>query len=326
MMIKDKQTLRRCVKQAVRRAEIVETALGLEALSGGTGIARSRGCFALPGTPFSPDAAALCAALDALGLPAYDLDRAEDAVAAYEKDAYLRALADAARLKRAFVRAPFERAGEPLPEDDRFEIALTAGARAFPDGRFGTDYAEGARALSRAVRESGARELCCEEPLELSAVLCGLIPVCEEEGCRLHVGIGDERALALLAERLDRAENVRAVVWSLAGGALERALIEAARERPRMIVRLTSTENLVYALERLGTRFIAYASCAPTLELMTGRWLNFKERLHPLLAEAYLPLARTGYALTSEAVERDVRAILGGCLCEGAQRDEKRDA
>ena len=47
---------------------------------------------------------------------------------------------------------------------------------------------------------------------------------------------------------------------------------------------------------------------------MLGRWLLAKESLWQALANAYLPLARSGYALETAAIERDVRRLLSDNL------------
>ena len=65
---------------------------------------------------------------------------------------------------------------------------------------------------------------------------------------------------------------------------------------------------------RLGCRFLPYASGAALPELMLGRWLVAREQLWPLLADAYLPLARAGYPLDSQKIESDVNDLLTGSL------------
>ena len=71
---------------------------------------------------------------------------------------------------------------------------------------------------------------------------------------------------------------------------------------------------LPYAFEKLGLRFIPYASCAELPELMLGRWIGAREKIWQALCDAYLPLARCGYSLQSEDIARDVRLFLSGNL------------
>ena len=78
MVISDKQTLRRCVKQAVRRAAVVETLLNFDAARGEMGIkALTTSIPKAEGlTPLQADAAAAFAAMDALEMPIEDMSRA----------------------------------------------------------------------------------------------------------------------------------------------------------------------------------------------------------------------------------------------------------
>ena len=89
MVISDKQTLRRCVKQAVRRAVVVETLLNFDAARGEMGIkalttsiSKAQGL-----TPLQADAAAAFAAMDALEMPIEDIPRAALIQSGYTREA-----------------------------------------------------------------------------------------------------------------------------------------------------------------------------------------------------------------------------------------------
>ena len=89
MVISDKQTLRRCVKQAVRRAAVVETLLNFDAARGemgikalATSIPKAQGL-----TPLQADAAAAFAAMDALEMPIEDIPRAAPIQSGYTRGA-----------------------------------------------------------------------------------------------------------------------------------------------------------------------------------------------------------------------------------------------
>ena len=101
---------------------------------------------------------------------------------------------------------------------------------------------------------------------------------------------------------------------ALASSGQELALLDAAAQRIRLLVRLEDPAHMGAALDRLGTRFVPYSACASQPELMLGRWITAREVLWQALAEAYLPLARAGYELQSSAIERDVRRLLCGNL------------
>ena len=314
MVIRDKQTLRRCVKQAVRRAQIVETQLRFDVMAGELGVdAASRAFKADGGTPFSPDAAAMYAALDALDLPVYDLRRAQEEIETYERGAYLRELLDARQAQSVFVRIPLEHAGEAFFGDDRFEALLAVDKDAFVPGRYGVNYERTAQEIAGALHTCGAKELLAEG-VTADALRWALLPLCEDEGCRLHIGLRDADEVAVFASLMDEFPDVDALVWAQGDG--ERALIAAAAQNPHILVRLCDAANLSLALGSLGTRFLAYAAQAEQPEIAVGRWITFRERLHPLLTECYLPLARAGFELTSEMVNRDVQMLLGGCLQE----------
>lgn len=318
MIIRDKQALRRCVKQAVRRAGVVETELRFDVKSGLIGVD------ACPPwgrhTPFGEDAAALCAALDAAGLPAYDLRRAQQQIDGYEREAYLRELTDAMNAWRVLVRVPLERAGEAFFGDDLYAPLLAVGAGAFEAGRYGISYERAAQRIGEAMRACGAAEMLAEDVSE-DAMRYALLPLCEDEGFRLHTAVSGAEQARRFGELLAAFPAVRALAWAegeepAERDAAERELIALSAREPRVTVRLSSLNNLSLALQTLGARFLAYASRAERMELAAGRWLLFKERLHPLLADAYLPLARSGYELTDEAVARDVQSLMGGCLTE----------
>ena len=92
MVISDKQALRRCVKQAVRRAEAVESMLDFDILHGVLGVKPLLSMAVQPfeGTPLGENAVAASAAMDALEMPFGDPARAELIQSGYTRDAYLR--------------------------------------------------------------------------------------------------------------------------------------------------------------------------------------------------------------------------------------------
>lgn len=313
MIIRDKQTLRRCVKQAVRRAAVVEAELRFDIKNGGIGV--DAGILRGRGTPFSQDAAALYAALGAAGLPTHDLRRAQQEIDVYERDAYLREMLDAMSAALAYVRVPQDAVREVYFGDDRLVPLPAVDACAFPVERYGVNYESAVRRIDEGMRALGARDLLWEGPLDLDVMRFALLPLCEDEGYRLHVTLASECDVKRLGEAHARFPVVRLLARADECD-VQRALIELSAQEPHVTVCLTSPDDLRFALEKLGTRFVAYSSRSQSMELAAGRWLLFKERLHPLLTEAYLPLARSGYELTDEAVAEDVQRMLGGCLTE----------
>ena len=325
MIISDKQELRRCVKQLVRRASICEASLDFDVNLGEVGIEAMLDLWARPAatpgeallrttadqTPFSPDAKAMFAALDAMDLPVKDLDRAQAQQQEYDRSAYLREVLDTLRAKCVLVRVNAQQAAQAAFADDRFEPLLLADDAWFTPGRYGVDYAGAAREITQAAKDCGARNLMMDR-FDVQALRYCLLPLCQDMGFALHVHVHTQEEVQQFALLLDEFEGVRAL--AAADEAAERCLIDAAASRVRLLVCLNGAQQIGYALEKLGTRFAAYSAKAVLPEQMLGRWLLEKENLWQALCECYLPLARTGYELESSAIERDVRRILSDNL------------
>lgn len=321
MIISDKQELRRCVKQLVRRANVCEALLDFDVMQGEVGIEPMLDLWAHPAatpgetmlrmtadqTPFSPDARAMFAAMDAMDLPVRDLDRAKTLQMQYERPAYLHELLDTMRAKCVLVRVPAERAAQITFDDDRFEPLLACEGEWFAAGRYGVDYAAAARLLGEAAQMCSARNLLLERFDDHILRYC-LLPLCQDRGFALHIRLSTEEEVVRFALLLDEFEGVHALVRAEAQA--QKRLIDEAVRRVRLLVCLDGADMLGYALERLGTRFVPYCSGASLPEQMLGRWLLEKEKIWQVLCDMYLPLARTGYELDSGAVERDVRRLL----------------
>lgn len=320
MIIRDKQELRKCVKQCVRRAEVTETDAASGAVLGEYGIEAYLGnrATAAPslqeafegacgGSPLACQPSALLAALDALQLPVHDLDKAECIVKGYDHDAYLAAVLDAMRARKVLVRTDADDAG--ALSDERLGRLVVAGRALFQPGRYGVDYESAARRLAQALRALNAADV-APDCFSESALRYCLIPVCEDEHAVLHVHAETEEQLLALFDMLAVHRGVRAVVST--DEALEPLLIRRAASARQILVQLRSVRSIPYALHMLGTRFIPYASCAQTPEDMLGGWIQAREALWQALYDAYLPLARAGYELTRERIEADVQMLLGG--------------
>lgn len=333
MIISDKQELRRCVKQMVRRASVCEASLDFDVNRGEVGVEAMLDLWARPAatpgealarstadqTPFSPEAKAMFAALDALDLPVKDLDRAKALMQEYERPAYLREILDTLRARCVLVRVRAEQAADAVFEDDRFEPLLVADNARFIPGRYGVDYAAAAREMALAADACGARNLALDH-FDVQALRYCLLPLCQDMGFALHVRLSTPEEAAQFALLLDEFEDVRVLATASQGA--EKHLIDEASSRVRLLVCLGGADSLSYALARLGTWFAAYSAGASLPEQMLGRWLLEKENIWQALCEAYLPLARTGYELESSAIERDVRRILSENLLSLCRPDQ----
>ena len=321
MLISDKQELRRCVKQLVRRADVCEAALSFDVMQGELGVMPMMDCWTAPAatpsealrraageqTPFAQDAIATFAALDAMDLPVHDLDRAEKQQREYERTAYLRELLDTMRAKCVLVRIPLDKALQPQFPDERFEPLLCVDRALFMPGRYGVDYAVAAQTIADAASYCSARNICAEN-VDVQALRYCLMPLCEDQGYVLHAHLKRREDILGFVQILDEFEGVRALVSC--EGEYEKHLIDAACTRPRLLVCLGGCKHLGYALSRLGTRIVPYSACASQPEIMLGRWVAAREEIWQALSNCYLPLARAGYELQSAAIERDVRRMM----------------
>lgn len=326
MVIRDKQELKRCVKQAVRRAQVVETDLAFDVAHGNMGVSELLQTWAAPSgapndafrrateqeTPFEEGASAMFAALSALELPTHNLNNAQTIQQSYDRGAYLREVLDAMRARRVLVRVAPEQVNEIAFEDDRLAPMLTIDASAFfASGRYGVDYQARAGELEQLLSACGAHDLYAEYA-DASAVLYALIPVSEDTGCVLHLHAVDEELLYAMAAMFEEHPLARAIISCDVRD--ERALLSLARRIPNIMPQLGSFAHMREALAMVNTRFVPFSSSASLPEQMLGRWENARETIWQTLLEAYLPLARSGYELTSDAIVRDVTQLLGGNL------------
>lgn len=326
MIIRDKQELKRCVKQVVRRTLVVETELDFDVQNGAMGVSALLHTWALPAgapqealrractseTPFCEGAVTMFAALDALELPAYNLNNAQTIQESYDRNAYLREVLDAMRARRVLVRVPAESAEQVAFDDNRFAPMLSIdGTVFFAPSRYGVDYEERAQELARLLAACNARDLQAVR-LEIQPLRYCLVPLSEDMGCTLHLHAANAVEAGEILELMKAHPQARAVI--ACSPTDERALIDLAQGVSNILVRLSGFENMRYALEKLNTHFIPYSSLAALPEQMLGRWENARETIWQILFDAYLPLARAGYELTSEAIERDAANLLGGNL------------
>ena len=332
MVISDKQELRRCVKQAVRRACVCESDLSFDVMHGSLGVSAMLDLWARPAptaseslkrscadqTPFAPEAVAMFAALDAMGFPVQDLDRAVAVERSYDRNAYIREVLDALKAKCVLVRVPVDMAQQIQFEDNRFSPLRVVDRDLFTPGRFGIDYASVAKRIADSASICEAENLLMTQFDESALQYC-VMPICQDEGIVLHIHLESLQDIERFSLMLDQFDGVRAVVS--ASAELQATLIDAAVSRVRMLVRLTEVSFVSQALTKLGvTRFAVYGACASLPEIMLGRWISAKEEIWQALSEAYLPLARAGYELQSAAIERDIGRIMCGNLLSLCKR------
>ena len=322
MIIRDKQDLRKCVKQSVRRCEVIETDFRFDIAFGECGIAPMLGVqegaetslnevYAQRCSGLLLDAhhAALIAALDAMQLPVHDLDKAHAIASGYDRNAYLSALLSAMRARRVLVRVQSEDAALFAASDARFAPLLVAEDALFAPERYGVPYGRIAEELVQAARMTNARDLTVER-FDAQALAYCILPVCEDQALVLHLHLHTEdeidTALALLREH----GEVHALL-SASQSCMKELMIKA-RGMHHVLIRLNEPGMLQEAIAILGSHFLFCASSAERPEEMLGRWVLAREALWPALCDAYLPLARSGFELTRERIEADIEMLLCG--------------
>lgn len=322
MIIRDKQDLKKCVKQCVRRAQVIETKAASSVFLDDFGIAAYlKNCGAneeslqelfesiCASSPFDQKSFALLAALDALKLPAHDLDKAESLIHGYQHHEYISAVLSSMRARRVLVHTGKARDGMSRIEDERIACALTVDKSLFIPGRYGIDYERAANEIAQKAHSCGSTDIVMHE-FDSSAFRYCLIPVSKDEQMVLHVHLRSEQQLHDLIDAAEQFPESRIIVG--ADENIQRQLIVRAVLKPQLLVQLSNTEHIAYALRMLGTRFIPYASGACRPEEMLGGWIYAKEALWQAMYDAYLPIARAGYGLTFERIEADVEMLLCG--------------
>ena len=163
MVISDKQALRRCVKQAVRRAEVVESMLDFDILHGVLGVKPLLSMAVQPfeGTPLGENAVAASAAMDALEMPFGDPARAELIQSGYTRDAYLREILDVMKAKRVLARVPMDKTQDIQYHDDRLAPLVAVSPDLFVPGRYGTDYRQCAESILESTGACDAQDILC---------------------------------------------------------------------------------------------------------------------------------------------------------------------
>ena len=309
MIIRDKQDLRKCVKQSVRRAPVTETAVRLSVLHGGYGVGNWLNQYAKGsddpslqarfdaeefGSPFSSSRCELLAALDAMNLPTHDLNKAETIISGHDNVSYLSMVLNALRANRLLIETDGEEDLSACYADERLKPLLLVQKDAFVPGRYGIDFAQYARQLEETALRLSARDIRLDR-FDADILSYCIIPVCEDAG------------LVLLAH-----PDVKCLVSTDAS--IESCVLSEIQVSRSVLLRIGNMANLPAALEKLGVWFVPFSSQAKTPEELLGKWIRAKESIWQHLADAYLPLARTGYELTREQIETDAELLLGGNL------------
>ena len=318
MILSDKQVLRRCVKQVVRHTEATDTVLfnpmeddiGLEPMlkmvPGGERLRTER-----TGTPISENAAVLYAAFNALGIPLNNFEEAEIQQRSYIREAWIREILDVMPAGRVFAVVPMNAATNPSDMDNRFIPLLRVEESQVSPGRYGLNLeAEAGNIFETAVR-LGTRQIYLNGFREDFLRYC-LLPLSEDRHLVLHVSLDSARDAERLVRLMTGFPMAHCVVY--AAEAAEPGVIAAAQGRQRILPVIRSVRNMDSALSLLGFRFHPLAGFSALPEQMLGRWVLTREQLLEVLLTHYIMLARSGYELTSEAIEEDLSDFFGKTL------------
>lgn len=330
VIISDKQNLKRTVRQAVRYCQVYDCqAEWPPEQKAGPGTAyiefleQDPSIFTGPVPLQSGERMATLAAMKSLDLGGIPARQLRETLEPYSEEAWQRELLDAARIKRVLVKVPIEKAAQFEAHDGRISVMPEIDPSFFAFGRFGPDFNRCAEKLRYVVRQHNPRHLFANG-LDLPALQFCVLPICEEENCVLHLrlGIGGADATDCLRLLQDRP-GLRSVVS--AEDSLECSVIDRVAKEERILVRLENPDHLGYALDRLGTRFIPFASRAKAPEMLPGSWILEKERIWRALTDVYALMLRLGCTLSSESIERDVERLMYGNLSEWDLKEEEQN-
>lgn len=319
MILSDKQALRKCIKQVIRQSETIDTVLfnplkddiGLEpmlkSIPGGERLRAGTG-----ETPISDRAAEMYAAFNALGIPLNSFEEAGTQQKLYARETWIREILDVMPARNVLTVVPMNAPSTPANMDNRFVPLLRVEEEQVSIGRYGLNLeAEAGNIFETSVR-LGTRQILLNGFREDFLHYC-LLPLAEDHHLILHLCLDKGRDLSRLLQLMSSFPQVRCVLYM--PDTAEEELISAAQGRQRIYPVIRSLRNMEAAVSALGFRFHPLAGFSALPEQMLGRWIRVRDQLSDLMTEQYVKLARTGYELTSEAIEKD----LSGFLCNNLQ-------
>ena len=331
MIVHDKAELKRRVRALVKRAAAVDTFVPADWAQGPWGVdAMLRTWMAdesmdaetidelfqlrcVQGLPIEPRAAETFATLSAMDMPMMDLYVVREREKLLGRVGYAQLALERAGLQKVFTGVPMEGAQEKLDALRAFapevEPVLRIALQDAPDERYGTQYvscAEKARTLMEANGLRSVMFACTENPADERMLRSCVAPLCEDVGAVLHLHAPASQVQTVKALLRD-FPSLRLIIRMHD----DAAALEAAG-RCEHALPCVSLSGLDRALAARGTAFIPYTSAATQPGELIGRWQNARAAIASSLTQALLPLARTGFAISSEDIEKHVTALMGG--------------
>ena len=317
-MIEDKQSLKKCVKQAVRHCSVYEPEIDwLPERSHEPGetflefVGNHPTIYAGSMPLMTEKELAVIAAMKAMGLWGLTVSELKEAIGSYTADAWFRELLDCTGIRCGLVRIPAESIFEVRLKDDRLLPMPVIRPSFFSMGKYGSEYHKEADRLRSVLRTAGIRHLTAENVGPEALHYC-VLPVCEEEGCIVHLRIEEEQGLHDVLQMLKELPHLSTVLST--ASRLEGDVIKKISGNERILLQLNGPENMDLALSRLGTRFIPFSAQASDFETILGSWILARERIWHSLTEKYTLMIRLGCAVSSESISKDVELLLNGNL------------
>lgn len=325
VLIDDKDDLRRCIRACVRGLSLVDVATRLDVARPQMGVDAAMRSIApgeppdeafvrlmIESTPLSKAAQDVVTALDRLNMPQGDLQVIRMREASLTPSAYLEMVRAQAGLAAALSPVvPDAYGGERAA--DFLVPALDLSSCRGETGRYAEGYGETAQRLTAYVKEQGIRDAALGE-VDAQALLDGWMryafcPLCEDAGLVLTLGLSDEAALSALRSMMRDFPRLRAAVWCAHAGD-EAALLTAAAARRDRLLPCIRPESIPLALEDDRPRFLLRPSLAAAADRTIGYWRRMRAQTARTLYECYLPLLRSGFALTDQGIEQDILRMM----------------
>lgn len=317
MIISDKQDLKKCVKKIVRHAAVSDTHLvfnpttddvGIDALlsnvPGGRRLLDEQGT---EETLLSHDALSMYSALDALGLSVQHLEEARTLQESYSREGWIREILDIAPVRKVFIEFPFSQSVPAELSDDRFVPLVRIRPESVRITKYGINWKSEAEQIFEYAGTLGTRHLMVQGYHEQLLSYC-VLPLCEDQGMILHLWFDSGKEIDRFIRLAQAFPSVRCILH--AASQEEGHLIDAVPPSTRMMTVISNPNHYRDALAALGLSFLPFCSDEKMPEQMLGRWIINREYLIDALTDHYLILARAGYELTTERIERDIDRML----------------
>ncbi len=315
MLISNKQELRKCLKQLIRHLPAMDIDLHYNPLSEEIGIRAVMneipgGAAVLNGvnskTPLTMQVVAALSIFAEMDLSIDDLQSAVISQEEYSSEAWVRELLDRTPFQKMLVRISDEKALSTFTQEDRFTFLIEACSDTVEIGRFGPLYERKANDLKILMNSCQTNHLTAKQYNKEFYKYC-LMPLCEDNAFILHAFLPDYTSIQDFMNNVAFFPRLSCIVRT--SSELEPTLIKQVSGIERVRLAIEDPDHYSIALSHLGLNFLPFSSHQERIELACGKWLVYREKLLEALQNSYLSLCRSGYELTSEQLEADLRQL-----------------